>query len=458
MTRSIFLISIFCLVYSSSFAQNLVPNMSFETYTTCPGFASELDKAAPWFNPNSGTPELFHACASWGSYVSVPATATGGYQLARTGDGFAGMYVFRSDVANMREYIEVPLSSPLIAGECYYFEMHVNHPNDHELTCDGIGVRFSQGLLSPLTNGGLMGLPAHIENDPGTLLSDTLGWMTVFGDYVAQGGEDHLVIGNFKDDANTVWSVLQSNVWYTSSAYLYVDDVSLVATFMVVDLGPDTLLCDGNNILLNSGNPGADHLWSDGSTNETLLVSSSGEYWVEASYGTCSTSDTILIQFENIPIADLGVDKELCPEHEIILNSGVGLNDDILWNNGSTTPDITVTIAGEYWVQATNVCGSSSDSIMILNGECLDHVFIPNSFSPNGDGINDFFYPVYDSNVQEITLEIFDRWGSLVQTVSSEPWNGASNGKELPNGVYAWKMHSTLKGIEARIGHVTLIQ
>lgn len=458
MTRSILFISIFCFSNCFSFAQNLVPNMSFETVTSCPNFASQIDKAAPWFNPNAGTPELFHGCATWGSYVSVPATATGGYQFARTGDGFAGLFVFRTDVPNMREYIEVPLISALTTGQCYYFEMFVNMPNDHEYSCDGIGARFSNGILQPPTNGFLMGLPAHIENDPGVLLNDTVGWQKISGYYTALGGEDHLTIGNYKDNGNTAWSVTQLNVWYENTAYLFVDDVSVVPIDMAIDLGNDTLLCDGASVLLDATLPNATHLWNDGSTGGTLTASQAGTYWVEVTAGVCSIRDTIIIDQMNVPNFDLGPDLELCDEQEITLQIPNSVSDSILWSDGSSDPTITVNGTGTIWVTSMNECGLYSDTIQIAIGDCIDDIYIPNAFSPNGDGINDFFYPLYDRNVQEITVEIFDRWGALVHTISSEPWNGTSSGKELPNGVYAWKMHSTLKSIEARIGHVTLIR
>jgi len=458
MTRLYILLCSQLLICAGLIGQNLVPNPSFETVTSCPNFASQIDKAAPWFNPNAGTPELFHGCATWGSYVSVPATSTGGFQYARTGVGYAGLYVFRSNIPDMREYIEVPLTNPLVAGQCYYFEMYVNQPNDHELTCDGIGARFSNGVLQPPTSGFVMNLPAHIDNSSGTLLADTTGWMKISGSYTAQGGEDHLVIGNFRDNANTVWSFLQGNVWYENSAYLYVDDVSVTPFDPNLDLGNDTLLCDGSSILLDATYPGATYLWNDGSTAATLTAAQTGTYWVEVFAGSCSERDTVVVDHLNPPSIDLGPDVEICQEKEVLLELSANTVGNILWSDGSSALSMTTSLVGDHWVSVANACGSHSDTIQISMGECLEDIYIPNAFSPNGDGINDFFYPVYDSNVQEIILEIFDRWGTLIHTIRSDPWDGTRNGKELPNGVYVWKMNSTLKGAEVRIGHITLIR
>ena len=442
---------------SGTFGQNLVPNYSFESVTSCPGFASQLDKAAPWFNPNAGTPELFHGCASWASYVSVPATSTGGFQYARTGDGFAGLYVFRTNIPNMREYIEVPLTSALLAGQCYYFEMFVNQPNDHELTCDGIGARFSNGVLQPPTNGFVMNLPAQIENSSGALLADTTGWMQISGYYTAQGGEDHLIIGNFRDNANTVWSFLQGNVWYENSAYLYVDDVSVTLFEPNLDLGNDTLLCDGLSILLEVNIPSTGVVWSNGTTNTTLLIDQAGIYWVDVSAGTCTIRDSIIIHTATPPSVDLGSDLFFCGEQETILDANIS-SGNVIWNNGDTTTSIIASVPGVYWIQVETVCGLGRDTIQLILDECSEEIFIPNAFSPNGDGINDLFYPVYDENYQLITVEIFDRWGRLVHVIENEPWDGSYNGAELPTGVYVWRYSTGSKKTYPKTGHLSLIR
>ncbi|MBK9195208.1 MAG: hypothetical protein IPO17_09525 [Flavobacteriales bacterium] len=225
--------------------QNLVPNPSFETVTSCPTFASMLNLAAPWYNPTQGTPELYHGCAPNGDFAGVPLNYSGGFQYARTGVGFAGIYTFRVGVPQMREYIEVPLLQPLMAGSCYTFSMYVNMPNEFELACDGIGAHFSVGPVSS-NSPFLLAITPQIDHPLGVLITDTVGWTEVSGTYTATGGETHLTIGNFRNDANTTWAMFNPGVWYVEQAYLLVDDVSLVPVLDELDLGPDTALCGGS--------------------------------------------------------------------------------------------------------------------------------------------------------------------------------------------------------------------
>ncbi|MBK6777504.1 MAG: hypothetical protein IPG74_17245 [Flavobacteriales bacterium] len=195
--------------------QNLVPNPSFETVTSCPTFASMLNLAAPWYNPTQGTPELYHGCAPNGDFAGVPLNYSGGFQYARTGVGFAGIYTFRVGVPQMREYIEVPLLQPLVAGSCYTFSMYVNMPNEFELACDGIGAHFSVGPVSS-NSPFVLALTPQIDHPLGVLITDTLGWTEVSGTYTAGGGETHLTIGNFRNDANTTWAMFNPGVWLRS--------------------------------------------------------------------------------------------------------------------------------------------------------------------------------------------------------------------------------------------------
>ncbi len=65
----------------------------------------------------------------------------------------------------------------------------------------------------------------------------------------------------------------------------------------VVDLGPDTTYCLGQNIVLDVTNPGATYVWSDGSNNPTLTVNLTGQYSVTVSQGKCVSADTVFLLF-----------------------------------------------------------------------------------------------------------------------------------------------------------------
>jgi len=109
----------------------------------------------------------------------------------------------------------------------------------------------------------------------------------------------------------------------------------------------------------------------------------------------------------------------------------------------SAFPPTTTT----YTVTAldSNGCPGESTYTLIVS-ESQDNLFIPNVFSPNGDGINDFFTLFAAPGSGQIaSLQIFDRWGNMLferqnLTVNNEGqgWDGRSNGEPLPPGVYVY--------------------
>ena len=77
--------------------------------------------------------------------------------------------------------------------------------------------------------------------------------------------------------------------------------------------------------------------------------------------------------------------------------------------------------------------------------------FVPNAFSPNGDGDNDLFQPVLNA-VKLKRFEVFNRWGESLyssQNQSEMAWDGRdSKGKDMPFGVYVWKLQMELESGE----------
>ncbi|MCB0793268.1 MAG: gliding motility-associated C-terminal domain-containing protein [Flavobacteriales bacterium] len=441
-------------------AQNLVPNPSFEQVSSCPSFASQLDRAAPWTNPTLGTPELYHGCAPLSSYVSVPNNTTGGFQYARTGQGYAGLYTWRTDIANMREYAQVQLSAPLQAGTCYRVSMYVNMPNDQPYACDGFGAHLS---AAPLTanNGQVLPVPPHIDHTAGALITDTLGWTLISGIYDATGGERYLTIGNFRNDANTQTQLIHTGTWYTTSAYLLVDDVSVEAIPLELDLGPDTLLCSNNALLLDATTPGASYLWSDGGTGPTLAVSQPGTYWVTVMLGACSISDTIVVSGGGPPRFDLPERLAICPGGSVEVDATVP-GASILWMDGDTNAIRTISTATLWTVTATNACGSTTAQVDVRRDLCPCIPFLPNAFTPNGDGINDTVGPQFRCGSGEVTWSIHDRWGSLVFEGASLDvlWDGTIGGQPVVEGTYVWSARVLGTGDEHSVymGHVTVLR
>lgn len=438
-------------------AQDLVPNPGFEVFSSCPTFASMLDSAPPWSNPTAGTPELYHACAGSHTYAGVPANISGGFQVPHGGNGYAGLFTFRTATAEMREYIAVPLLEPLIEGRAYAFTMYVNQPNDVELATDGIGVRFSAGPLTA-PNASVLPYDAHIERTPGALITDTAAWVPISGCYTAQGGEDHLTIGNFRTDANTAHTVVHPGAWYAGCGYFLIDDVSLVP-LPELDLGPDTALCTGAELPLIAAPEGALYHWSDGSDGPTLTVQGAGTYWLQATLGGCVLSDTVHVEEGHTTFPDLGPDRSLCQGERITLDVHPLADEALVWDDGSTTASREIGAPGRYWVRIEGPCGMATDSVAVVRDDCSWEVFVPNVFTPNGDAINDVFQPVFDPRMTAVRYTVFDRWGTEVFIApTGEGWDASG----APIGIYAVRWESTrLRGTpESRSGlaHVCLVR
>jgi hypothetical protein len=210
------------LLHGTCPAQNLLPNGDFELKSGCPTNWSQIDSALFWFTPSTGSPDYFNQCAN--PIIGVPTNFLG-HQPAQNGNAYSGIYLRQSSF-DIREYIETSFTSPLTANSCYHFEMYVNLGDRCQYTTDAIGAYFSDTSIAGVSN--MLPLPftPQINNTTGNYF-DTLSWTLVSGDYLASGGENYLVIGNFKDDASTTFQLINSSA-ASDYVYCFIDNISLI--------------------------------------------------------------------------------------------------------------------------------------------------------------------------------------------------------------------------------------
>ena len=228
-----------------------------------------------------------------------------------------------------------------------------------------------------------------------------------------------------------------------------------------VDLGTDQEICGGDSIALDATSPLATfYLWQDGSMESDFSVVDSGLYFVEVGNQCGSNKDSINIVNIGSPIeVNLGRDTSFCEEDTIILDASTtnGLN--YLWNTGSTNNQISVTTPGIYQVTVSNECFEDSDELIVDMRECCP-IYVPNAFSPDGNGINDTFRVLTACEVENFLIRIFNRWGALVFESNniSNSWNGTFRNQSLPIGVYTWFIeYVTEEGQQLKTGTVTLV-
>jgi hypothetical protein len=132
-----------------------------------------------------------------------------------------------------------------------------------------------------------------------------------------------------------------------------------------VKLIDDTTFCNGNELTISAGNPGASYLWSTGDTTQSITVSQSGAYTVMVSNTFGSISDTVAVTVAPLPVVNLGSDTTIVAGTQLVLNAG-NAGSQYLWNTGATTQTISVAGSGIYDVKVTSSAGcSASDTILV---------------------------------------------------------------------------------------------
>ena len=243
---------------------NMVFNPSFEEYTLCPeridakGVMNGVDA---WWQPTAGSSDYFNVCS--GRDCAVPRNKMG-VQTARTGVAYCGIYCSQ---ASYREYLQTQLKSPLLPGHRYRVSFYVSLAEKSPHAIATIGAMLTSQRLSDSTWDVLMHRESvdygdnqsqlisvyykpQVVNDKDRVLDDMKSWTLVSGDFVADGGELFLTIGNFNSFNNS--TVVETNAANAvlQGAYYYIDDVSVVPTEPVGFTGlGDTIAMEAGDVV-----------------------------------------------------------------------------------------------------------------------------------------------------------------------------------------------------------------
>jgi gliding motility-associated-like protein len=99
-----------------------------------------------------------------------------------------------------------------------------------------------------------------------------------------------------------------------------------------------------------------------------------------------------------------------------------------------------VTYSGTYSVNISNYCGGFTQYIEVTEEDCGCYPYVPNAFTPNNDGNNDAFQIYANCELQDFEMNIYDRYGGrvFIGNNSNAKWDGTINGKLANNAVYVW--------------------
>ncbi len=214
--------------------------------------------------------------------------------------------------------------------------------------------------------------------------------------------------------------------------------ITAVNPMPVVNLGADITRCEGQTVVLDATQPGATYLWQDGSTNSTFNVTQQGNYSVELNLNGCKKSDSIFVRYNLKPVFSLGDDQFICPGITIQIRPQLEPGWQLSWQNGTSTPVFTVTQPGTYQLTATNQCGATTDELKVLPGLC--QVYVPNAFTPNGDGLNDFFKASGTEKINVYNLKVFNRYGQILFETNDKHrgWDDKFKGQASPGGAFIY--------------------
>lgn len=454
---------------------SIIPNPSFEINECCPGNNSQMFCSGNWIQASVPTTDYINTCGwlGWEDYLAPQPFPDGeaclGFRNGRvTPDGSS----FQPD---WKEYAGVCLLAPLRVGERYRIEFHVG---------------FSWPRNSPPTQVAFFGAPACEDlpfneteadfgcpaNDLGWVelakvrVSGNNGWAEAAVEFSPSRDIEALVIGPDCSPAQSQYPL-----------YYFLDNLILAeeASFDYFSISSSGNPCRGEGVLEVPAEDTLSYQWYRdgiallGETGPQLRgLEEEGFYQVRL-FGpsSCSLTEPYFLE---VPISFSKTQMNICgnqtfPFRDQELNTS-GIYVDTLQSSFGcdsivelqllvdnlqvdtiqrkifesetwTTSGYSFDRPGEYLLEYTSQY--NCDSLVYLQLAYYE-VFVPNAFSPNGDGVNDLFTIYGGTEIVEVeSLEIYDRWGTQVfssarQASGAWAWDGNTRIGPAPTGIYVY--------------------
>ncbi len=244
------------------------------------------------------------------------------------------------------------------------------------------------------------------------------------------------------------------------------------------DAGIDTSHCLGDSLQLNVTS-GLIYSWTpstglsdDSIADPWVIVSDTTTYIVTVrDSNSCIGIDSVTIRVNPLPIVSVTADVTIYYGESVQLNGSGGPTYSWLPTSGLNCSNCENPIANPletttYYLTVTDSLGCSITDTVVVTVNLTKVIFIPNIFSPNGDGENDFFY-VQGLGIAELNMLIFDRWGEMVFENTgfiaddrSAGWDGTYKGKAMNPAVFVFVVTGTfIDGSEINEkGDLTLVK
>lgn len=244
---------------------------------------------------------------------------------------------------------------------------------------------------------------------------------------------------------NYTVTVSAANACTTTASYVLAQPAALTNTATVVN----ELCGKKNGSITNSFSGGImpyNYTWNNGATTASLQNLDAGNYTINVrDANNCLFNATFNVKDSfNVLQVNLGNDTSFCPGNSLTVRAGNFAQ--YLWQNNSSNNSFTITTTGKYFVRVTDADGCTTSDTINVFVDCSD-IYFPSAFSPNKDGLNDWFGAL--GNVNALTsynLQVFGRWGQVVFATSNpfEKWDGKYKGIDMDFGVYVFTATYTI--------------
>jgi gliding motility-associated-like protein len=239
-----------------------------------------------------------------------------------------------------------------------------------------------------------------------------------------------------------------------------------------IDTNGSTHICNGQSVTIHANGHFSSYLWNTGSTDSSITVSDPGNYFVIVTDSNHCRDTSNLVSVTSIHMPSI----HAFPDTLIFYGDSVRLLTDIALTPPAIDsfhwgPDVRISCltcpnpivspldVQHYVIQAYSQGCSLSDSV-VIRVILPNNFYIPNAFTPNGDGINDSVYIYTQSGVKVYSFTVYDRWGEKVHD-GTYPWDGKYHGQPCEPGIYVYVYSLGLFGHHDAIqrkGSVTLIK
>jgi|GEM_PF-1028478 len=252
--------------------------------------------------------------------------------------------------------------------------------------------------------------------------------------------------------------------------------VSVVSILSAVNMPADSVFCTGTYYTFSAGSSAGNNIvWSFGPGDTVKGINPVVHAWAAAgtytiiimpSFAGCGNVISQVVTVFPQPYISLGQDTSVClGGGPVVLydhDNGATPGASWRWNTGAVTPSIVIDAPGTYYATVMADGCWASDTVNVENGCYID---LPNVFTPNGDGLNDYFFPrsLLTRGLAKFSMSVFNRWGQEIFSTTNTDgagWDGRFNDVAQSEGVYVYVIDAVFIDGQKfhKQGNVTLLR